>query len=148
MKMPFYQFIKFGCLIVGLVLVFVVPPFQAPDEPNHFYRINQIANGEFFGTVDTAQMEMGAWLPKSLATVADTFETLIFQPDRKTSRRVIFTKLAVPLRLDDRRFYRYPNTARYAPLAYAPQAIVVALANALNINPLASFYLARLILSS
>jgi Predicted membrane protein (DUF2142) len=29
----------------GLLLVFVTPPFQVPDEPAHFFRAYQVATG-------------------------------------------------------------------------------------------------------
>ena len=143
-NLTFINFFKVLITVTGLLLVFSVPPFHEPDEPNHFWRINQIAGGEMFGTVDTVRMQMGQYLPASLNTLFKSFEDMIFVPDKKTSFKTISGLLEVPLNKNDRIFFNYPNTARYAPAAYAPQSIVVALANAFNLNPLYSFYLARL----
>ena len=143
-KLTFTGFFKVLITITGFLLVFVVPPFHSPDEPNHFFRVNQIAGGVMFGTVDTVRMQMGQYLPASLSTIFKPFEGMIFVPDKKTSFDTISGLLKVPLNKNDRIFFNYPNTARYAPVAYAPQSIVVAVANALNFNPLYSFYLARL----
>jgi hypothetical protein len=30
-------------LLIGALLVALTPPFQVPDEPNHFYRAYQVA---------------------------------------------------------------------------------------------------------
>jgi uncharacterized membrane protein len=37
----------FLALCYGTVLLLITPPFQAPDEPNHFYRAYQISEGRF-----------------------------------------------------------------------------------------------------
>jgi hypothetical protein len=31
---------------MGLLYAVVTPPFQVPDEPNHFYRAYQVSSGE------------------------------------------------------------------------------------------------------
>ena len=91
------KFFKIFIVVTGVLLIFVVPPFHEPDEPHHFLRIQQIASGEMFGTVDTVRMQMGQFLPKSLEKISKPFEEMIFQPDKKTSRYAIFELLKVLL---------------------------------------------------
>ena len=143
-NLNFINFFKGLITVSGLILVFAVPPFNSPDEPNHFWRIHQIAGGEMFGTVDTERMQMGQYLPASLDTLFQSFQGMIFEPSKKTSFKTITELFKIPLNKNTRIFFNYPNTARYAPLAYAPQSIVIATANAFNFNPLYGFYLARL----
>ena len=35
-------------LLFGSIFVFLIPPFQSPDEPNHFLRAFQVSEGVFF----------------------------------------------------------------------------------------------------
>ena len=35
-------------LFFGFVLLLIVPPFQSPDEYNHFYRAFQVSEGHWF----------------------------------------------------------------------------------------------------
>jgi len=37
-KISAIHFFQITALIYGLVIVFIIPPFQVPDEPDHFER--------------------------------------------------------------------------------------------------------------
>jgi uncharacterized membrane protein len=43
---PARVFLLLG-IVYGIFFLFVTPPFQVPDEPNHFYRAYQISEGRF-----------------------------------------------------------------------------------------------------
>ena len=52
-------------LFSGLLWVALIPPFQSPDEPNHFFRAWQISEGHFFPE-KTADRRLGGVLPESV----------------------------------------------------------------------------------
>jgi len=66
---PEYAFASLA-LIFGLILVFVTPPLQVPDENQHYFRSYQIAEFKFFKYAET--------IPASLKQVADSVQRLNF----------------------------------------------------------------------
>ena len=48
-----YKFLIIG-FIIGCLFIFVVPPFQSPDEDSHFKKAYVISNGDFFPTTDNS----------------------------------------------------------------------------------------------
>src|ERR1700685_264893 len=67
-------------LVFGLSLSFLTAPFQAPDEPAHFFRAYQISEGAFLPQY--RDHRGGGELPASLAEVASRFDNV------KHNRRV------------------------------------------------------------
>jgi uncharacterized membrane protein len=130
-------------LLLGCVWIAVVPPFQAPDEFNHFYRAWQISEGQWTG-IRTTDQRLGGWLPTSLIEVARPFRQLPFQPDQHTSMDTVVKTLRAPLHAEQRVFVDFANTAIYPPTAYLPQAAAIALLRALHCPPLWMLYTARL----
>src|SRR4051794_40885305 len=54
-----------------LMLVFLIPPFQVPDEPQHFFRSYQLSTLELWSRVQDGAA--GADLPASLPELVDHF---------------------------------------------------------------------------
>ena len=127
----------FGCLFV-----FLIPPFQSPDEPNHLLRAYQVSEGGFFP--ENTDHRLGGTLPVSLAAVRDSFLYLKMNYAARTGRDAIFRNLQTPLEPARRAFLDFPNTAVYAPTAYLPQAGAIALLRPLGATPLQLLYAARL----
>jgi uncharacterized membrane protein len=129
--------------LMGISLTFIIPPFQSPDEYNHFYRIYQIADGHIFGELDSTRTQMGGYIPQSLITISRPFEGL-YDKSARASLDTIQKYLIIPLEKDKIVFEPFPNTARYAVTAYLPQAITIFLLKLINISPLWMMYLGRL----
>lgn len=51
-------------LIVGILFVFIVPPFQSPDEDSHFVKSYALANGEI--TPDEKKGNYGFYIPEDM----------------------------------------------------------------------------------
>jgi len=49
MPSPEKVFLFFG-IVYGVLILLITPPFQVPDEPNHFYRAYQVAEGRLVAT--------------------------------------------------------------------------------------------------
>ncbi|MBX2890564.1 MAG: DUF2142 domain-containing protein [Saprospiraceae bacterium] len=129
-------------LLLGVVFAVLVPPFQSPDEPNHFFRAYQVSEGVFFPEI--REQRLGGTLPRSLAQVRDSFSSLKMNYNARTNPRLIWESLSIPLNAQQRDFLDFPNTAIYAPTAYLPQSTAIALSRMAGASPLQMLYAARL----
>jgi len=137
-------------LLCGLVFVFATPPFQVPDEPQHFFRAFQVSelrilNAVYLNRPEGATMgwSYGALLPRSLSILlanSDLTRTR-FRPASKLDSAKIFASKNIPLRPTER---EYLPIAPYPPPAYGPQAIAIALGRLLGQGPLVLLYLGRI----
>lgn len=128
--------------IVGLLLVFLVPPFQSPDEQTHLYRAYQISEGHIFAK--RLSYGAGDTLPKSLSESFNAYYYLLFQPDKKVDGDVLASSLRMPLDTYKEVETRFENTAIYPPAAYIPQAFGIGLGRVFSASPVVLLYLARL----
>lgn len=128
--------------LFGLIFALLVPPFQSPDEPNHFMRAWQVSEGQFFP--EHAENRLGGMLPASLSEVCDTFNFLKNDPGARLNPQTLWNTLAIPLQAENRQFTDFANTAIYAPTAYIPQAAAIALLRPLGATPLQLLYAARM----
>jgi len=141
---PVWIYGVFGSLC-GLALVFVTPPFQVPDEPNHFFRAYQVSRGEFVGQIAPGGEYAGGLLPESLGQTSNhLLHDIPFHPRRKFS--VSWTADVFAMELDPEReaFLGFSNTVLYSPVSYAPQAVAIALGRAFDPPPIVLFYMARI----
>ena len=63
--------ILFTTLVMGLVYIYIAPPFQVPDSPNHFFRTYQLATGQIIPDHDNNTV--GGWVPSSFHQLQETF---------------------------------------------------------------------------
>lgn len=127
----------------GVVFVFTTPPFQVPDEPSHFYRTYQIAQGRFFA--ERRDRSAGGELPVSLVqTVEAVSGGISFHPENKADPAAIRAALAVPLAPSRTAFVAFSNTAIYSFVPYLPQAVAVWAGRQFELSPLWLLYLGRL----
>jgi uncharacterized membrane protein len=125
----------------GLPLVFLMPPFQAPDEQAHFYRAYQISEGIFIAPSPGGQC--GGNLPKSLPRIVEPFAHLFLQKQERTSRQAILDELDVPLNPDDRQWVEFANVI-YPPVVYIPQATAILIGRQMRLTPLRLMYAGRI----
>ena len=129
-------------LLFGGLFVFLIPPFQSPDESNHFLRAFQVSEGHLFP--EKTNQRLGAELPTSLSQVCDSFLYLRLPPNARLNASTLFRLLKKPLQAEQRQFTDFANTAIYSPTAYLPQATAIALLRPLGATPLQLLYAARL----
>jgi uncharacterized membrane protein len=128
-------------LIFGSALVFLTPPFQVTDEFWHFFRAYQVSLGQF--VAQTQDNTQGGILPVSLLKLSSRFADLPFHPANKTSREKILDAGQILLDPDQKIFCKFPSSANYSPLVYAPQAIAIAIGRSLGLKPLGLLYIGR-----
>ena len=142
------RFFILTAAVFGILYALIVPPFQAPDEFNHFYRSWQIADNftEVGGLTGkkTADNRLGDSLPTSLLTISEPFTHLPFSFEQRIKTSTIFTLLHAPLNNAQRTFVDFTNTAVYAPSAYLSQSVAIYVLKNLGLDPLSIFYIARL----
>ena len=51
-------------ITIGLLLIFIVPPFQSPDEDSHFTKSYLIATGKFFPKM--VDKKVGYYIPAEM----------------------------------------------------------------------------------
>lgn len=131
-------------LLIGLGYVFFTPPFQAPDETNHFLKAWSVSQGKFW-LRPTFDHRLGDTLPASLHTICQFFRPENKRGDEALDWSAVRQGLLLPLHPEDRRFVDFANTAAYGPVAYLPAATVIRISAHLGSTPLVSLYLARMI---
>lgn len=127
-------------LIATPLVVFLAvwtPPFQSADEPGHFYRAYQVAQGEFLGGsggyADSAIQQLYA----CVAALPFNDKARFTAADRAKSEAVKWTGHLI--------FRQFPNTAVYAPTGYFPPALGVAFGKGTGMGVMRTLVLARLL---
>jgi uncharacterized membrane protein len=140
---PETVFLVLACSF-GLGTLIANPPFQAPDENDHFARVFQLSEGTLIG--EKRGNMSGGELPKAAIDVTNT-EGIPFHYERKMSFS-LFKRLSHPAFVEwskaPRSYSNFPHTVPYPPAGYLPQALAVFLGRIFRIGPLGLMYLARL----
>lgn len=126
-----------------LFFVCVTPPFQAPDENQHYLRALWLSQGHVFA--DKRGDLVGATLPRDATDLISKDFPVDVPPVVR-----IFTRdqIALAASADSERpgtgFAEFPNVASYAPTLYLPDALGLWVGEGMGLSRLGSFYLARL----
>ena len=114
-----------------------------PDEPAHFFRAYQISTLKLYA--EMIDGSYGGRLPESLRATAVKMTTYIFfHPGKKGTYQEIFSLFGIPLKPGTKTPILFPNTSKYPPIAYAPQATGIFIGRMCNLSPVALLYLGRL----
>lgn len=138
---PANLFLLLG-LCSGLVLVFLLPPYQVADEWRHFYRAWQLASGTLLGS------GLGDDVPRELHRLTwetESFYGLPTREPRPWQEAEAFLRKMATLRLDPTEtiYVSFP-TVLYAPVPYLGMTVAVGLARMLTTAPLLLMYAGRL----
>ncbi|MFN8016237.1 MAG: DUF2142 domain-containing protein [Acidimicrobiia bacterium] len=131
-------------LLFGILIVFLTPPFQGPDETVHFFRSVQISNFDMSvnkkgnvagGNVDTAYAK--------LVKLTHDDPGIAFQPDKTMPLSAL--EKGNDLDLSHKSiFVDFGSTATNPPIAYLPSAVFIKIGTLIGFGPLSIFYLARI----
>lgn len=131
-------------LFFGLIYVFLIPPFQAPDEDNHFFRCYELVSPDS-DQHKAPSDRLGGVLPSSLADYAQQFEYLRFNYDGRINPSQLQYYSDKKLNKVNTRFVDFSNTAMYFPSSYLTHIPVMFLASKLNLKPSILLYLMRIV---
>lgn len=124
-------------LVWGLTMVFLVPPFQVPDEPAHYYRAWSVAELQLFAhTGQTVTLpENVASLPERLGSAVMDWGTNHYSS--RNARALVWEPLSPRLK------EQWTSAGSYGPIGYAPQVAGIEIARFLGHSPLLGLYFAR-----
>ena len=122
---PEYVFVVLG-LLAGLLFVFLVPPFQSPDEPVQFGKAVAISQGQFLSVKKDGVS--GNYLPKSLEDFELFYRGMCFGLTEKTSFKKIVESRNITLEEGNKVFTDLKYHSMYSPLAFLPQSAGVFIA--------------------
>jgi uncharacterized membrane protein len=132
-------------LLAVLSMVFVTPPFQTPDEAQHYFRAYQVSEGKALAEVHDGMS--GGTLPSSLQVFATEFlgTNLLHasRPVRPTPLAQTLSKPDQPLGTSERVFVNFSGLSFYSPLAYAGAAAGMAIGRQAGAGPRSLLYMAR-----
>ena len=136
-------------LILGAMgsipLVLLTPPFQVPDEVQHFYRAFQLSDLRIRAEVQNGVA--GGTLPDSLPELVKSSVYTrdgIFYPATPSPMTKTLKLASIPLEGSARRFVAFPGSAFYSPPPYVPQVLGIAVGRLFGLGPLYLLYLGRL----
>ena len=149
----FFNGARISCVTLALILgaigslplVFLIPPFQAPDEVQHFYRAYELS--EFRMRAEVRNGVAGDTLPESLPLLVKssvyTSDGILYPATPAPIAKTL--ELArIPLNRSARRFVAIPSSAFYSPLPYLPQVLGITVGRVIGLGPLYLLYLGRL----
>ena len=127
-----------------LLFTLITPPFQAPDEDQHWYKAVLLPEGRL--VAERQGDQVGAELPRD----AVELRTVDFPGEKagvrfRASPDDLRRSWANDAARQGRVFTQFPNLAYYSPTLYLPQAAGVAVAEAVGLPRIGGFYLGRLL---
>ena len=139
-------------LLYGLVATALfginTPPFQVADEPIHFMRAAQIAEGDLVGTRfaqtlpgGKTELTGGGSIDPALVAAATPFFALPFHPELRAKR----ADWAPNIHWSSKRALVSFPTANYPPFFYLPAAAGVLAGRELGLSVVQTLYLSRLL---
>ncbi|MDP7395409.1 MAG: DUF2142 domain-containing protein [Lentisphaeria bacterium] len=142
-------FLRIG-LAFGVAWILLVPPFQTPDEYNHFYRAISFAQGRLCCRPVTGESGTGAVLPGALIRTEEELAardiSVITSPSKQSNPQDLARLVAafdVRMRQGGTRYYDFSNTCNYPFIGYLPQTLVSFIGYSLNLPVLIVLYLIR-----
>jgi len=127
--------------VLGILYAVVTPPFQVPDEFQHFYRAYQVSEGRL--TAYRQDGRVGGDLPTRLKTFGEQIWGKTFDPTKKIAPGRIWDSRLIPLDPQNQQFFAFGNVSWHSPTNYLPQAIGIAVAREFDAGPMGIFYAGR-----
>lgn len=126
-----------------LFLTVLTPPFQSPDEPNHFQRAVSILNGRIVAQRGAMRGQAGAVIPRSVSRVSGAFMDLSGHPEVKYTTERMRDVSAIHWDRADKGYSDFSNTTIYPPFFYVPTVAALSVSRSLDWTVLNSYRLAR-----
>ena len=130
--------------IATLFCTLITPPFQAPDENQHYMKALLLSEGRVL-TEQRGDL-IGATLPRAAVDFhAVDFPTDVPPTLRRFDRAMLERSDDADAQRPGTAFADFPNVASYAPTLYAPGAVGLYLGDALDLSRRDAFYVGRLV---
>jgi uncharacterized membrane protein len=140
-------FFLLGLVAVALLAV-NIPPFQSADEPAHFLRAAQLADGGVVGTryfsvePDGRRRALqGGMVDPAILTATMPFMSLAFHPEIRATR----TQWASNVHWSGQRVMGSFQTSSYSPVFYVPSAIGILIGRTADMTIVQTLMLSRIL---
>jgi uncharacterized membrane protein len=143
-EFPYHKIFLLIGLIFGIVWLFLLPPFQGPDEFVHFDRAYMLSEGKLKFVVEPASGRIGHYLPASIKELEDTLQSRKIAGRRDVKQNLDAMAKAAKIQTKPEATLFYDNIAYYPPLAYAPHVAAITIARILELPIIYVYYAARL----
>ncbi|SER92465.1 Uncharacterized membrane protein [Sphingobium sp. YR768] len=130
--------------IATFFFAIVTPPFQAPDENQHYMKALSLAQGKLL--TEERGDAIGADLPRAALDIhAVDFPTDVPPDLRRFESEQLVQSAAADGQRPGTAFADFPNVASYAPSLYAPGAMGLMLGRGLDLPWIETLYVGRLV---
>lgn len=130
--------------LTTLFFAIVTPPFQAPDENQHYMKALSLAQGRVL--TEQRGTAIGVELPRAALDIhAVDFPSDVPPVLRRFDYDQLIRSAAADANRAGTAFADFPNVASYAPSLYTPGAIGLSLGRALGLPWIDAFYMGRLV---
>ena len=117
----------FLAAVFGFSFLIVTPPFQIPDEPNHFLKAYQVSTGQLMGVREMDRV--GGYIPIEVIEFSDFFNILSGDIHVKTNASTIWELRKTKHVTDSLVFVDFPSTGKYSFINYLPQSLSILVIN-------------------
>ncbi|MFC3441328.1 DUF2142 domain-containing protein [Sphingobium rhizovicinum] len=130
--------------IATVFFAIVTPPFQAPDENQHYMKALSLTQGKLL--TEQRGNAIGADLPRAALDIHAVDFPTDMPPDlRRFEAEQLGQSAAADAQRPGTAFADFPNVASYAPSLYAPGAIGLMLGRGLDLPWIETLYVGRLV---
>ena len=127
------------CLFWGLVLLITNPPFQAPDEFAHFFKMWGYTQGTLRYQIKDGWT--GIKISKNMKEIYYAYAKHVYSSEKiPLYKTITYSKL--PLEKQEQHFVKI-DPSSYLPISYFPSFIVLWLLKLFNVKPLCMMYILR-----
>lgn len=128
------------CLFWGAFFIVLNPPFQAPDEDAHLFKMYAYTTGSLNFKKENGYA--GQILPESFVNMQKYYDVIKLNNKAKTSLKELEIVSSIELEKDKNVFFKFIPTW-YTPLSYLPSFLVLWVLKFLNVKPLFMIYILR-----
>lgn len=130
--------------LATLAFLVMTPPFQAPDENQHYMKALLLSEGRLLA--EQRQGVIGADLPRAAIDLHGVdFPTDVAPTRRRFNNAMLANSWSADAGRTGTVFAEFPNVANYAPSLYAPGAAGLRLGDEIGLPRLGSFYTGRIV---
>lgn len=146
-KKPENFFVKLA-FIFGFLFVFIIPPYQMPDEDSHMKKAYLVSKFDFFPEVNDDGI-LGSYIPKAILQFEGEHRYLIGNINEKYSFSQFYFSHALPADYSLSEFHSYSTVSTH-PILYLPQSIgmlfnsLAAVLSASSLSPATYMYAGRI----
>lgn len=112
-------------LIVGCIFIYIIPPFQSPDEDSHFKKAYSISNGNFYAKKENKII--GLEVPNAMNDYINNKLTMMGNRELKYSYNEFYYDQYLPSDLSKVSFYKV-STSETSPIAHLIPGIGILIA--------------------